>query len=215
MQHDPDIHVKNIHVFGAKPRSKDFMLLLGEVLRWDWMMEQDCKVTIMKNIIAGLSHSQMLIIVNVWIVFQVSNDQHTQMCIAMACNCVEHNDFVSLQELLHKVRKCICVWVTTLNLLSFAIDSNYTACILCIQVDINATDYDGSTPIHRACETGNVDMFKYLISKGSSYHLTDFFGNTPMTLAIRNRLIGVCSHILILMEMRKIGCFLEDVYMGD
>lgn len=73
-------------------------------------------------------------------------------------------------------------------------------------MDTDTEDYDGSSPIHRACEKGNIGMLTYLLSKGASYNLIDREGNTPMALAVKNRLISVnkYAHAQIIKKMKKI-----------
>ncbi|KAL2077595.1 hypothetical protein ACEWY4_027099 [Coilia grayii] len=77
-------------------------------------------------------------------------------------------------------------------------------------VDIDTPDYNGYTPLHRASETGNIDMVKYLLSKGSSCNLGDSLGNTPMTLAIKNK------NIIIVKLLQMVGgaVYMESVRIG-
>ncbi|XP_063046222.1 L-asparaginase-like [Engraulis encrasicolus] len=77
-------------------------------------------------------------------------------------------------------------------------------------VDIDTSDYNGQTPIHRACEMGNIGMMKYLITKGCSYNLADVQGNTPMTLAIMN------NDVIMVRTLQMLGgaVYLESVRIG-
>ncbi|XP_056614526.1 60 kDa lysophospholipase-like isoform X6 [Triplophysa dalaica] len=55
------------------------------------------------------------------------------------------------------------------------------------QVDVNSGDYNGHTPLHTACELGNLDMAMFLLGKGASPEFTNSFGQRPFHLAIKNR----------------------------
>ncbi|XP_041931484.1 L-asparaginase-like isoform X1 [Alosa sapidissima] len=152
MENDPLVFVTNIQVLGAKTRNRDFLFWLGELLKLNWLKKNNP---------------------------EVKGDIIPKLIIAFACECVEINDFVSLQELLERV-------------------------------DIDTAGYDGSSPIHRACEKGNVGMLKYLLSKGASCNLSDRNGNTPMTLAIKKR------HLDTVMQLQKFGgsIYLDSVRIG-
>ncbi|XP_062380451.1 L-asparaginase-like [Sardina pilchardus] len=65
------------------------------------------------------------------------------------------------------------------------------------RVNVDNAGYDGSSPVHRACEIGNIGMLKYLHSKGTSCNLVDRRGNTPMTLAVKNRKLDTVKMLQI------------------
>ncbi|XP_056614518.1 60 kDa lysophospholipase-like isoform X1 [Triplophysa dalaica] len=59
--------------------------------------------------------------------------------------------------------------------------------VLLEHVDVNSGDYNGHTPLHTACELGNLDMAMFLLGKGASPEFTNSFGQRPFHLAIKNR----------------------------
>nr|XP_021332649.1 L-asparaginase-like [Danio rerio] len=54
------------------------------------------------------------------------------------------------------------------------------------KTEVSHRTYDDSTALHTACELGNIDMIKFLLSKGASHHL-DHRGNCPLYMAVKNR----------------------------
>ncbi|KAJ3750528.1 ankyrin repeat-containing domain protein [Lentinula detonsa] len=50
-------------------------------------------------------------------------------------------------------------------------------------VDINALDEFGYTPLHLACDRGNTEIVRFLLSKGADSSIKDSDGMTPLELA--------------------------------
>lgn len=48
---------------------------------------------------------------------------------------------------------------------------------------VNYRDYDSRTPLHLACNFGNLEIVKYLVSHGANIEIKDRFGNTPLNEA--------------------------------
>ncbi|XP_077102669.1 L-asparaginase-like [Siphateles boraxobius] len=59
--------------------------------------------------------------------------------------------------------------------------------VLLEKMDASCETYDEFTPLHTACELGNLEMINFLLSKGASPHHKNRFGNCPMYMAIKNR----------------------------
>ncbi|KAK9981236.1 hypothetical protein ABG768_000789 [Culter alburnus] len=55
------------------------------------------------------------------------------------------------------------------------------------KMDSSCETYDEFTPLHTACELGNLEMIEFLLSKGVSPHHQNRFGHCPMYMAIKNR----------------------------
>ncbi|XP_063075358.1 L-asparaginase [Engraulis encrasicolus] len=55
------------------------------------------------------------------------------------------------------------------------------------KMDVNGGDYDDVKAMHKAVETGNIDMVKYLMKKGSSWQLQNRFAENPLLIAIQKR----------------------------
>ncbi|XP_056613845.1 uncharacterized protein LOC130429776 isoform X7 [Triplophysa dalaica] len=65
--------------------------------------------------------------------------------------------------------------------------------VLLEHVDVNSGDYNGHTPLHTACELGNLDMAMFLLGKGASPEFTNSFGQRPFHLAIKNSPLCPCK----------------------
>lgn len=48
-------------------------------------------------------------------------------------------------------------------------------------IDLNQADYDKRTALHLASSEGNVEIVKFLVSKGCSKNVKDRWGNTPLS----------------------------------
>jgi len=49
--------------------------------------------------------------------------------------------------------------------------------------DVNARDHEGNTALHNAASRGDVEMIKYLVSKGADVKVTNRFGQTTVDMA--------------------------------
>jgi len=64
--------------------------------------------------------------------------------------------------------------------------------------DASCETYDEFTPLHTACELGNLEMILFLLTRGASPRHMNRFGNCPMYMAIKNRYIKyTCDYLLI------------------
>jgi uncharacterized protein len=52
-----------------------------------------------------------------------------------------------------------------------------------LHVDVNARDHEGNTALHNAASRGDVEMIKYLVSKGADVKVTNRFGQTTADMA--------------------------------
>ena len=52
-----------------------------------------------------------------------------------------------------------------------------------LHADVNARDHEGNTPLHNAASRGDVEMIKYLISKGADVKVANRFGQTTADMA--------------------------------
>ncbi|XP_052401490.1 ankyrin repeat domain-containing protein 22 isoform X1 [Carassius gibelio] len=74
-------------------------------------------------------------------------------------------------------------------------------------MDVNCGTYDDVTPLHTACELGNLDMIKFLLAKGASPQKVNRFGQCPFYLAIKSR----CCHAVKLLNMKEVTVNLHPV----
>jgi ankyrin repeat protein len=54
-----------------------------------------------------------------------------------------------------------------------------------LEADVNATDNNGSTPLHYAVRAGNAKILDILITEGVDVNAIDIFGKTPLALATK------------------------------
>jgi ankyrin repeat protein len=52
-----------------------------------------------------------------------------------------------------------------------------------LHADVNARDHEGNTALHNAASRGDVEMIKYLVSKGADVKVTNRFGQTTADMA--------------------------------
>ncbi|XP_050968802.1 uncharacterized protein si:dkey-9i23.14 [Labeo rohita] len=74
-------------------------------------------------------------------------------------------------------------------------------------MDANCGTYDNVTPLHTACELGNLDMIKFLLAKGASPHKVNRFGQCPFYMAIKNRR----CHAVKLLHLKEVTVNLHPV----
>jgi len=64
-------------------------------------------------------------------------------------------------------------------------------------IDVHAApDYDGNTPLHKACSTGNMELVRALLVCGACVNSTNKFGDTPLHCAIENKHTDVALELL-------------------
>ena len=52
-----------------------------------------------------------------------------------------------------------------------------------LHADVNARDHEGNTPLHNAASRGDVEMIKYLVSKGADVKAVNREGKTTADMA--------------------------------
>jgi glutamate dehydrogenase len=77
------------------------------------------------------------------------------------------------------------------------------------KVDINKGGFDGRTPLHVACATGNKEMVEYLISQKADINAVDSFGSTPIQEAMKK------EHSYIVKYLQEKGATLPNPIMGE
>ncbi len=64
-------------------------------------------------------------------------------------------------------------------------------------IDVHAApDYDGNTPLHKACSTGNMELVRALLARGACVNSTNKFGDTPLHRAIENKHADIALELL-------------------
>ncbi|KTG07216.1 hypothetical protein cypCar_00010737 [Cyprinus carpio] len=89
-----------------------------------------------------------------------------------------------------------------------AVENNdfFSLSALLEKMDVNCGTYDDVTPLHTACELGNLDMIKFLLAKGASLKVNRF-GHCPFYMAIKSR----CCHAVKLLHMKEATVNLHPV----
>jgi ankyrin len=77
-------------------------------------------------------------------------------------------------------------------------DTNITHCLLsCGKANIKSTDTTkGLTPLHYACQLGDLDMVKLLLASGASYAFLDNLQNTGLHYAAEHGHCHIVCHLL-------------------
>lgn len=66
--------------------------------------------------------------------------------------------------------------------------------------DVNATDYDGRTPLHSAAARDSVDVVRILLDAGADVNVQNNAGETPLYDAVRNATEGALGITQLLRE---------------
>ncbi|CAO3703232.1 unnamed protein product [Rhizopus stolonifer] len=76
-------------------------------------------------------------------------------------------------------------------------------------INLNCIDYDGRVPLHVACREGNLKIVEYLLLHGSSIHLRDRSGHTPLFDAVHEK------HADVVAILREAGAHLAESEISD
>ncbi|KAF8834090.1 ankyrin, partial [Paxillus ammoniavirescens] len=60
--------------------------------------------------------------------------------------------------------------------------------------DLNAKNWDSSTPLHSACYAGHINIVELLLKKGADPHVRTKWGKTPLDIAHREG-----QHVIVAM----------------
>ncbi len=78
--------------------------------------------------------------------------------------------------------------VNSESILHFAVVENDVALLRSLlrssNVDINAMRPPGTTPLHQACTSGNIECAKLLVKNGAKVNMSDWNGKSALTLAV-------------------------------
>jgi len=70
-------------------------------------------------------------------------------------------------------------------------------CLTLEPMDLNIQDNDGNTPLHTACENGDIYIAKALLTAGAGPNTQDNDENTPLHTACKNGNIDIAKALLI------------------
>ncbi|KAG1552253.1 hypothetical protein G6F51_001342 [Rhizopus arrhizus] len=76
-------------------------------------------------------------------------------------------------------------------------------------INLNCVDYDGRIPLHVACREGHFRIVEYLLLHGSSIHLRDRSGHTPLFDAVLEK------HADVVALLREAGAHLAESEIND
>ena len=88
-------------------------------------------------------------------------------------------------------------------------DLGLVRALMASAVDMNASDYDGRTPLHLAASNGHLDIVALLVRKGVDLNPIDRLGGTPLADAIRE------GHLHVVNFLRQHHAQLADLGDGE
>ena len=62
--------------------------------------------------------------------------------------------------------------------------------------DIEAGDKDQETPLHRACQSGNLSIVQYLIEEGANIEAKDYRKRTPLHFAYQEGYLPIVEYLV-------------------
>ncbi|KAI5287058.1 hypothetical protein KEM54_006273 [Ascosphaera aggregata] len=82
-------------------------------------------------------------------------------------------------------------------------DTGTISVLLQYGADVNAVDYQGNSPLHRACAWGNLKSFRLLLGAGAKTNATNCQGFVPLDYAVSMSTFKYCRSLIMEFELQK------------